>query len=367
MLLTVVHGAKSYKEVRTYRDVHPTFRDACQARGLIGDDTEWVSLFDEAVFWATPWQLRCLFMTILIYCDVGNVRVLFDAYWRYMADDVAYRLRSIYGGVSSMIPDTILIDGLMRQLAELFSRNGTSITSFDLPLLACPQQLLNRLIMEELSYNQDVLAAEPAKLQSLLNTEQRNVFDVVLLAVLGGGELTVFLSGHGGTGKTFLWWTITATLRSQGHIVLAVASLTHSRFHIPLELHEESHCAIVRGTNLAALISRASLIIWDEAPMAHIFNFECIDRTLRDILLVHKPLNAGKPFGGKPIILGDDFGQILPVVHGGDRAEVIKASLVSSPLWKHFKIMRLALTCAFPICLPRRSPVLTYYLLLAGC
>jgi hypothetical protein len=165
MLLTVVRGAKSYEEVSTYRDVvHPTFRDACHARGLIGDDTEWVSLFDEAVFWATPWQLRCLFMTILIYSKVGNVRVLFDAYWRYMADDVAYRLKSIYGGVSSVIPDTVLIDGLMRQLAELFSSNGTSVTSFGLPLLASPQQPLNRLIMEEMLYNQDVVAAKSARL-----------------------------------------------------------------------------------------------------------------------------------------------------------------------------------------------------------
>jgi hypothetical protein len=81
-----------------------------------------------------------------------------------MADDVAYRLMSIYGGVSSMITDTILIDGLMRQLAELFSNNGTSITSFDLPLLASPQQPLNRLIMEEMLYNQYVVAAKSARL-----------------------------------------------------------------------------------------------------------------------------------------------------------------------------------------------------------
>jgi hypothetical protein len=47
ILLSVVRGARSYEEVRTYRTVlHPTFRDACQARGLISDDTEWVSLFD---------------------------------------------------------------------------------------------------------------------------------------------------------------------------------------------------------------------------------------------------------------------------------------------------------------------------------
>jgi hypothetical protein len=286
---------------------------------LIGDDTEWVSLFDEAVTWATPWHLRCLFMTILIYCEIGNVRVLFDAYWKYMADDVAYRLRSIYGGISSQVPDPVVLDGLMRQLTELFSSNGACITSFDLPLLASSDQPPTRLIMEEMSYNRNVLGIEAVELQSLLTSEQRVVFDAVVRAVSVGGELTTLVSGHGGTGKTFLWRTIMATLRSQGHIVLAVASsgvaslllpsgrIAHSRFCIPLELHEESRCAIARGTNLAALIARTSLSIWDEAPMAYRFSFECVDRTLRDVLSVNESSNAMKPFGGKPILLGGDL------------------------------------------------------------
>ena len=41
MLLMVVRGALSYDDVRTYEGiVYNTFREACQARGLIGDDSE---------------------------------------------------------------------------------------------------------------------------------------------------------------------------------------------------------------------------------------------------------------------------------------------------------------------------------------
>jgi hypothetical protein len=207
--------------------------------------------------------------------------------------------------------------------------------------------------MEEMSYNRNVLGIESVELQSLLNSVQRVLFDDVLHAVSVGGELTAFVSGHGGTSKTFLWRTIMATLRSQGHIVLAVVSsgvvslllsggrTTHLRFCIPLELHEERRCATARGTNLAALIARASLIIWDEAPMAHRFSFACVDKTLRDVLSVHESSNAMKPFGGKLILLGGYFRQILPVLPGDDRNEVIKASLVSLILWKHFRLMRL--------------------------
>jgi hypothetical protein len=81
MLLAVVRGAKCYEDVRTYQSVlYPNFHNACQARGLIGDDTEWTILLDETVLWVTSWQLRNLFMTVLIFCEVGNVRCLFDTY-----------------------------------------------------------------------------------------------------------------------------------------------------------------------------------------------------------------------------------------------------------------------------------------------
>jgi hypothetical protein len=42
MLLLVVRGAQSYEDVRRYNGVlYPTFKLACGARGLLGDDREW--------------------------------------------------------------------------------------------------------------------------------------------------------------------------------------------------------------------------------------------------------------------------------------------------------------------------------------
>jgi len=93
MLLMVVRGALSYADVRTYEGtVYNSFREACQVRGLIGDDTEWLALFDEVVQWATSFQLRSLFIIVLVYCDIGNIRALFNAYWRYMSDDLQYKI-----------------------------------------------------------------------------------------------------------------------------------------------------------------------------------------------------------------------------------------------------------------------------------
>nr|GEV79213.1 helicase [Tanacetum cinerariifolium] len=104
-----------------------------------------------------------------------------------------------------------------------------------------------------------------------------------------------------GRGKTFLYNTIIARLRTERKIVLAVASLgiaalllpsgrtAHSRFIIPLELLEKSTCCIKQNTHLAELMKEVQLIIWDEAPMTQKYAFEALDKTLRDILGFQNP------------------------------------------------------------------------------
>ncbi|KHJ95331.1 hypothetical protein OESDEN_04725 [Oesophagostomum dentatum] len=47
------------------------------------------------------------------------------------------------------------------------------------------------------------------------------------------------------------------------------------------------------------------------------------------------------PFGGKVMVLGGDFRQVLPVVRKGGRAELIASSIQKSPLWQSFTIYRL--------------------------
>lgn len=90
---------------------------------------------------------------------------------------------------------------------------------------------------------------------------------------------------------------------------------------------------------LAELLIETALIIWDEAPMTHRRCFEALDRTLRDILSETCPLNSIIPFGGKPVVLGGDFRQILPVVPKGSRSAIINASVTNSDLWKHVTIL----------------------------
>nr|XP_040256214.1 uncharacterized protein LOC120973949 [Aegilops tauschii subsp. strangulata] len=154
-------------------------------------------------------------------------------------------------------------------------------------------------------------------------------------------------------GKTFLWKAITTSLRSEGKIVLAVASsaiaallipggrTAHSRFHIRLNINNESTCDIKQGSYLADLLKKTSLIIWDEAPMANKHWFEALDKSLRDILRFTNASSADKPFGGMTVVMGRDFRQILPVIPKGRRSHIVDASLKHSYLWNHFEEFQL--------------------------
>ena len=66
--------------------------------------------------------------------------------------------------------------------------------------------------------------------------------------------------------------------------------------------------------------------------MNHRNCFEVLDRSLKDILQLDNPDIDEKSFGGKTILLGRDFRQILLVVFRGRRVEKIDASINRSYL-----------------------------------
>jgi hypothetical protein len=212
---------------------------------------------------------------------------------------------------------------------------------------------LNMLIYDELKYDKEQLLKEHAELMSTMTAEQRKIYDTIMARVEANKPGLFFLYGYGGTGKTFIWRAMSSALRSKGEIVLTVASsgiaallipggrTAHSRFHIPFIIDEFSTCTICPTSPLGQLIVRAKLIIWDEAPMMHKHCFEAVDRTLRDVLRAQNNGRMDIPFGGKVVVLGGDFRQILPVVPKGTRQDIVRASVNASKLWRHCEVLSL--------------------------
>jgi len=74
---------------------------------------------------------------------------------------------------------------------------------------------------------------------------------------------------------------------------------------------------------VAELVRKADMIIWDEALMMHRRTFEAVDRTLRDLMQLNDAHATRKIFGGKTVVVGGDFQQILPIVPKVRREDIV--------------------------------------------
>ncbi|KAH9703741.1 helitron like n domain-containing protein [Citrus sinensis] len=288
--------------------------------------------------------------------DVSDASQLWKSNYTTLSEDITslqrkrFRLKDLQLTKQQVKAYTLL------EIETIMLKMGKSLRDIDgmpLPNSSLIRDSGNRLVNEELDYDRDQLKKLHEKSFAALNACQKSAYEAIMHSVENEKGHLFFINGHGGTGKTFLWNTIIAKLRSHSKIVLPVATsgittwllpngrTTHSRFHIPLDVTAESTCEIRQGTLLAGLLIKTSLIIWDEAPMAHKFCFEALDRTLRDILRTRYENSSIKPFRGLTIVCGGDFQQILPVVPKGIRADIVDASLNSSYLWPFFKIYKL--------------------------
>ncbi|XP_022872009.1 ATP-dependent DNA helicase PIF4-like [Olea europaea var. sylvestris] len=174
---------------------------------------------------------------------------------------------------------------------------------------------------------------------TMLNKEQQIAYDTIMEKVKIESSDVFFIDDPGGTGKTFLYKALLAGVSSQNLIALATAfsgvsvSLSpggrtaHSRFKIPLETVGEVSCSVSKQSTLGTLLKMFKLIIWNEAPMVNHHAIEAVEKMLRDVA------DCDLPFGGKVIILGGDFRQVLPIVPRGKKEDIMKASLVFSDLW----------------------------------
>ncbi|XP_027071833.1 uncharacterized protein [Coffea arabica] len=148
---------------------------------------------------------------------------------------------------------------------------------------------------------------------SMLNRLQKFAFDKIMEKVNANVPVAFFIDGPSGTGKSFLYKALLATVRSRGHIVLATTTfgattsllpggcMAHSRFKIPLHQENRQTCNISKQSNFNKLLKLAKLIIWDEAAIVKKYAIESFGTMLHDIL------HSDIIFGGKIIVFGGNF------------------------------------------------------------
>nr|XP_045084652.1 uncharacterized protein LOC123494084 [Aegilops tauschii subsp. strangulata] len=249
VLLNHVTGKTSFDDLLTVDGVLcGSFREAAERLGLIEADNTLDGCLTEAEQWAMPCSLRRLFATILVHCEPGDVRGLWDRHLEPMSDDYR-RSRTSPDEVEQMV--LLDIRGMLQSM-------GKDIVDFALPSIDDafdPTEGEAREVIEETTVEFDM---DDTKLVSSLNLEQRVAYDEILTAVERGDGGVFFVDGPGGTGKTFLYRAMLAKVRSQGKIGIATATsgvaasimpggrTAHSRFKIPLSCDDGASCSFTK-------------------------------------------------------------------------------------------------------------------------
>ncbi|KAK9054325.1 hypothetical protein SSX86_025403 [Deinandra increscens subsp. villosa] len=145
MLLNHVRGPLSFEDIRTVDGVvHPTYRSACKALNLLGDDIEWVESIREASQWKLGNQLRQLFATILMFCTVTDYAQFFSECLPFLSEDIIRRQHNLLQNENvEFLPEEIVAYTLI-ELDKILISNGRSLDEFpDLPRV--DPRLCNRI------------------------------------------------------------------------------------------------------------------------------------------------------------------------------------------------------------------------------
>lgn len=222
LLLCNIAGPSSYEELRTFRGVlHPTFYEACRARGLVEDDKEWVYCFREARRYKSGMALRSLFVIAIIHGPLITPSAIWEQFRADFCDDLAYRLRTLRN-VPTTMEDSHLDYGLYL-IEGLLQKQGRSLAEARLPQYTFNwnASTANPLLAAELEYES---ADEQACYNAMLtqfNLGQREAHDCIVNGIANSpADTHLFVHGYAGTGKTFIYRALCHRLRARGEIVL---------------------------------------------------------------------------------------------------------------------------------------------------
>ena len=346
--LVLLHavGCESWKDLLTYEDKeYHSFKAVCIARGLLQDDREWDRCLTDAARWQTGNQFLALFVTILMNCAPTNPLQLWMKHKNTMGETIKWTLQKKHRNrsFSPQQIENLTLKEIQRRL-RIYKK---TLQDFSLPLPNKSDDI-NFELLRELGYDEQKCKKQVDVNVSKMNDQQKEFYDAVVQTIDGySSQKLFFLDALGGTGKTFIAKTLLSYVRSKKQIAIPVAfsgiaalllpggRTVHSRFNLPIEFDETTMGNIKRGTDIAEVLQKTKLFIWDEAPMANKKVLECVHRTLQDVV------NSDEPFGGKIIVFSGDYRQILPVLPRASRAQIVASVLNRSPLWQNVHVHHL--------------------------
>ena len=317
-----------------------TFQDACYRRKLIGydNDKHWHDTMLESRASDSDYRMRKLFVMILMHCHPSSPETLFEEFKESMIKGTAHRQDV---DPSSDIAQSMLLVHLHNDMDAL-GYNPDS--GRPIPLRPTQEH------QDELARTGRVkYALECAETTAVsLDESQRALYDSVFGHLERGTGGIYFVNAGGGSGKTYLLnsiiWNcigmdievvatattgVAATLLHEG---TTFHSITKAFIEIPSAASEFN---IDISSREATKLRGAKVMIIDEAGAMNKVLLDSLDLTLKAVC------SSTKPFGGKIIILGGDFRQLLPVVQRGNQYDVQNACLVKADCWEQVRVHHL--------------------------
>ena len=186
MLLLHVPGACSFENLRTVNGhTYGSFKEACIALDIFSDDTEWHNALTQASLLNMPYQIRQLFVTILIFCCPKDPLLLWHEHSHSMLEDF------LHNGMTHEQATTAALSDIDISLGS----HGKSCRYFGLP--EPTETVPVDTDQQEAHFLRDAISLEQ------LNVEQRTAADAILEELQNNQRNAVrlyFLDGPGGSG-----------------------------------------------------------------------------------------------------------------------------------------------------------------------
>jgi hypothetical protein len=148
-----------------------------------------------------------MFASMLMFCEVTNPRQLWDAHWESLSDDIEAMTCYERANPTVTLPEDALKDRALYEIDQVLMRNGHRLEDFPtLPKFNYIPSVHggNRLVQEELAYDQHSLTTDANNAEDRLNDDQRNAYETILNAVTNKEGKLFFVYGSGGSCKTFV-------------------------------------------------------------------------------------------------------------------------------------------------------------------
>ncbi|RYQ89136.1 uncharacterized protein LOC107615171 [Arachis ipaensis] len=175
---------------------------------------------------------------------MGRPEIVWEQCYSVLSKDILFTHRRSLQCLELHLSDEEIMNMTLSKIEDKLQANGVL------------DDIQDPIIMDELNFDLQALKIYLTDNLAKMNRDQKIAFETIIHAVDNNAEGFFFVYGYGGTGKTYLYNTLSDVIRSNRGIVLNVASngiaslllpngrTAHSRFKIPLDLNEDFVCCI---------------------------------------------------------------------------------------------------------------------------